>query len=396
MAAAACLCSLAIASISALAAESGAPQGERMTQPLAGLIGYTEYRTNLPGGRLANVTTMRACVVQADGGGRRVLAEEFARQPCSWTQFAGWSPDGSQAIVLSCWESTENAAWEEEHKEFRFAPDGWLVDCHLVDLTGGTSANLTAIDRVSFYNTGLFFWPGQPSRLGFQALIGGESRPFSMGADGSGKQDLSQQSGFAYGFGASPEGQRIAYHQDYKLVLADGDGGNARTVETGNPFNFSPRWSPDGQWVLFLSGEHYCCHPWIVRRDGGGAHKLADRGEYEGVVEFLDVPDFHGGSSDVPVWSSDSQWVYYTAKTDQAVELMRVSLAGEPEQLTHSPAGVLNYHPAVSPDGGWVVFGSTSGGRRQLHVARSDGTDVRQTTQVAQGYGAMWAYWQPR
>jgi Tol biopolymer transport system component len=114
------------------------------------------------------------------------------------------------------------------------------------------------------------------------------------------------------------------------------------------------------------------------------------------VVEFLDVPDFHGGSSDVPVWSSDSQWVYYTAKADRAVELMRVSLAGEPEQLTHSAPGVLHYHPAVSPDGGWVIFGSTRSGRRQLHVARSGSTSARQITNVAEGYGAMWAHWQPR
>src|SRR5262249_5281751 len=31
------------------------------------LIGYTEYRTDLPGGRYVNVATMRAVVVKADG-----------------------------------------------------------------------------------------------------------------------------------------------------------------------------------------------------------------------------------------------------------------------------------------------------------------------------------------
>jgi len=396
MATCTCLCSLAIASVCSPAAPSGASQGARTMRHPSGLIGYTEYRTNLPGGRLANVSTMRACVVRADGTRRRVLAEELIRRPHAWTQFAGWSPDGNRAIVLSCWESAENAAWEEGHQGFRFVPDGWLVDCCLVDLNGRASVNLTAVDRVSFYNTGLFFWPGQPNRLGFQALIEGESRPFSMNADGTSKQDLAHQSGFAYGFNASPDGQRIAYHQDYQVVLADGDGGNARRVETGAPFNFSPKWSPDGQWVLFLSGEHYRCHPWIVRRDGSGLRRLAGRGEYEGVVEFLDVPDFHGGSSDVPVWSPDSQWVYYTARIGQAVELMRISLTGEPEQLTHSPAGVLHYHPVLSPDGGWVAFGSTRTGRRQLHVAPADGTGARLVTHVVEGYGAMWAYWQPR
>jgi TolB protein len=35
------------------------------------LIGYTELRTDLPGGRFVNVATMRAVVIKADGTGRR-------------------------------------------------------------------------------------------------------------------------------------------------------------------------------------------------------------------------------------------------------------------------------------------------------------------------------------
>jgi hypothetical protein len=47
--------------------------------PPDALIGYTEFRTDLPGGRHANVKTRRAVVVKADGTGRRVLAEELTR-----------------------------------------------------------------------------------------------------------------------------------------------------------------------------------------------------------------------------------------------------------------------------------------------------------------------------
>ena len=78
-----------------------------------GLIGYTELRTNLPGGRAANVFTMRACVVQADGKGRRELAPQLITNANTWTQFAGWSPDGRQAILGVGWEISDNAAWEE-------------------------------------------------------------------------------------------------------------------------------------------------------------------------------------------------------------------------------------------------------------------------------------------
>src|SRR5205085_11760657 len=79
------------------------------------LIGYTESRTDLPGGRHANVKTRRAAVVKADGTGRRVLAEELTREAGSWTEF-GWSPDGKAAKLSRYWKSEEVGKWEEEHK----------------------------------------------------------------------------------------------------------------------------------------------------------------------------------------------------------------------------------------------------------------------------------------
>ena len=164
-------------------------------------IGYTEFRTNLPGGRHANVSTMQAMVVQVDGSGRRSLGKELADKPDTWTQFAGWSPDGKTAIIGRGWQSPDNAKWEEEHKQFRFTKEGWLLDSYLVDLASGKAENVTAIERVSFYNGGLFFWPNDPAKLGFTALIDGNSHPFRMDRDGRNKIDLTKGSKeFAYGF----------------------------------------------------------------------------------------------------------------------------------------------------------------------------------------------------
>ena len=360
------------------------------------LIGFTEYQTNLPGGRHANLITMRTAAVRADGSRARRLASELTRQPNTWTQFAGWSPDGRQAIIGCGWESPENGAWEEVNKTFRFTSEGWLYDTLLLDLTSGKLTNVTAVERVSFYNTGVFFWPNDSTRLGFQALIGGDSHPFRMNLDGRNKQDLTADSKeFAYGFNASPDGKQIAYHKSYQIFIADADGANAKRIETGQPFNFVPQWSPDGEWLLFVAGEHYNCHPHIVRRDGRDLRKVADRRGYRGVVELLDVPDFHGGSSDVPLWSPDGKWIYYTAQVGESVELMRVSLAGKIDQLTQTQSGRLNYHPKFSPDGQWVVFGSNRSGTRQIYVMRAEGGEAYPITRVKPGWGAMWPHWQP-
>jgi Tol biopolymer transport system component len=342
--------------------------GQAVTQEL---VGYTEHRTDLPGGRQANISTSRAMVVKADGTERRSLGVELADQTGAWTQFAGWSPDGRTAVVLRGWESAQNAQWEEEHKTFRFTPEGWLVDSYLIDVATGQAENVTGVERVSFYNSGLFFWPKDSKKLGFTALIGGNSKPFSMDRDGRNKMDLTANSnGFAYGFSSSPDGSRISYHENYQVYLADADGSNRIHVQTGHPFVFAPSWSPDGKWLLFVSGEHYDCHPHIVKSDGTGLRKLADRGGYRGVTEFLDVPDFHGGSSDVPVWAVDSRSVFYTAQVGQSVELFQVMLDGATQRLTNSEAGTSHYHPKPSPDGNWLVYGSKRGGVRNLFVMR--------------------------
>ena len=203
------------------------------------------------------------------------------------------------------------------------------MDLYLVNLATGKATNVTAVERVSFYNGGLFFWPHDRTKLGFTALVNGNSHPFRMDRDGRNKVDLTKESNeFAYGFSSSPDGRHVAYHKSYQVFLVRADGANPIHVPTGRPFNFAPIWSPDGQWVLFLSGEHYNCHPYLVRADGTGLTKLADRGGYRGVIEFLDVYDFHGGSSDTPVWSADGKSVFYTAQVQDSVELYQVTLDG--------------------------------------------------------------------
>jgi Tol biopolymer transport system component len=359
------------------------------------LIGYTELRTDLPGGRHANVRTMRAIISKADGSGRREVASELADGPEAWTQFAGWSPDGKQAIISRGWEDPENARWEEEHKTFRMEPGKWVLDSCLLDLASGKLTNLTAVERVSHYNGGLFFLP-EGKGLGFTPLINGMSKPYLMDLDGRNKRDVSgKEAGFTYGYSASPDGKLISYHEDYQIYVARADGSEKKHIETGNPFNFGPRWSADGQWLLFISGEHHRSNPYIVRRDGTSLRKLADRNGYWGSILFLDVPDYHEGSSDVPVWSTDGKSVFYTAQVGKAVELFQVTLDGKNEQLTKTPDETLHYHPEPSPDGQWLAFGSKRAGARQLYVMRLADRSERRITNLAPGHAAMWLHWQP-
>ena len=367
------------------------------------LVGFSDSRCDDPRGQTYNWRTKRAMVVAADGTGTREVGRSLIDQPDVWTQFAEWSPDGRIAVVHRTWESDENFAWERANKQFRMkggtgepGSGGWLLDSCLVDLATGKTENVTAVERVSDYNTGLFFWPGDPNSLGFTALINSVSHPFRMDRDGRNKRDLTTgTAGFTYGYSASPDGKRVTYHKNYQIYVGDSEGKDAVHVNTGSPFQFAPVWSPDGQWLLFVDGEHYDCHPTVVRADGTGARRLASRGGYRGVTETLDVPDFHSESSDVPVWSADSKWIYFTAAVDGANELMRVSLDGEEQRVTRSKPGVSHYHMSMSPDGEWIVFGSTRDGARALYVAKPDGSEVHPVTKPTPGRSQMHPHWSP-
>jgi Tol biopolymer transport system component len=320
------------------------------------LMGYTEFRTDLPGGRHANVKTRRAAVVKADGTGRRVLAEELTREAGYSTQFVGWSPDGKAARLSCDWKSDEVGKWEEEHKDFRTAGEGVRHNMYLVDLASGKATKETPVEE-------------KKSEL-VKSLVHGRS--------------------------ISPDGKRCAFEDPaYRLFLADADGSNAKEIKTGLRFHLIPTWSPDGQWVLFVAGEHYDCHPHVIKADGTGLKKLASRNGYRGVIDFLDVYDFHDGSSDLPAWAPDSKSVFYTAKVGNNVELFRVTLEGKSEQLTETPAGSMHYHPQPSRDGKWLVYGSKRDGVRQLYVMRLSDKKEWRITDLKKGHAAMWAHWQP-
>ena len=160
------------------------------------LIGYTEFRTDLPGGRYVNGRTMRAVVVKADGTGRRVLAEELTREKGSWTQFVGWSPDGKTARLSRNWKSEENGKWEEEHKDLPLRTgDGFRHDAYLFDLASGKATKQTPVDDKN-------------------------------------KSELIKN--LVHGRSISPDGKRGAFEDPaYRLFLADADGSNAKQSQDG-------------------------------------------------------------------------------------------------------------------------------------------------------------------
>lgn len=177
----------------------------------------------------------------------------------------------------------------------------------------------------------------------------------------------------------SPDGRRLVYEK--REVPHAGDtpapprlwwldsttGETARVFQDGQQLGHSPRWSPDGQWLSFVSpGE-----------TGVRVYNLKDGRSYL-------IPSRMGEPA---AWSPDSEAVLVTEVVLHgervAVHLFRADLdSGEVIDL-NGEAEVEVDSPAWSPDGEWIAYTrkvSRVAMGRQIWLMRSDGSQARPLT----------------
>ena len=172
----------------------------------------------------------------------------------------------------------------------------------------------------------------------------------------------------------SPNGHRIAYwaipfvagggQRDIWTIPAEG--GDPVAVDAA--LDWSPVWSPDGNYLYFSSDRSGTMHLWRVPID-------------EETGETLGPPDQVTTGSSGEIWglsiSSDgNRFAYHTF--DITSNIMKVSfdpatkaVVGEPEFVTQGSGNF--FTPDVSSDGTSLVFRSARG-QEDIYVIRSDGT----------------------
>ncbi len=73
----------------------------------------------------------------------------------------------------------------------------------------------------------------------------------------------------------SPDGARLAFSVLTKVYLMDvGDGeaaGEPRRLTSGDDWEFKPAWSPNGEWIAYVTWSMDGGHIWKTRSDGNGA-----------------------------------------------------------------------------------------------------------------------------
>ncbi|WP_035054731.1 Tol-Pal system beta propeller repeat protein TolB [Andreprevotia chitinilytica] len=147
---------------------------------------------------------------------------------------------------------------------------------------------------------------------------------------------------------------RIAYvlkmGKRYELQVADADGYGAQTVLASNQPIMSPKWSPDGGRLAYVSFEEQ--KPIVYAQDLGTGKRWK-------VAAFK-------GSNSAPAWAPNGQQLAVTLTKEGGSQLFVVGVdGGNARRLSNT--GEINTEASFTPDGGSVLFTSDRGGSPQIY-----------------------------
>src|SRR5256714_9069265 len=73
----------------------------------------------------------------------------------------------------------------------------------------------------------------------------------------------------------SPDGKTIVFELVGDIYTLPIEGGQAKLIDGGMSFDSQPKFSPDGQWIAFLSDREGSENIWIMHPDGTGVKQVS-------------------------------------------------------------------------------------------------------------------------
>ncbi len=163
----------------------------------------------------------------------------------------------------------------------------------------------------------------------------------------------------------APDGKTIIFELLGDLYTLPIEGGHAKPIMTGMPFDSQPRYSPDGKMIAFLSDRDGAENVWIAKADGSEPKQLSK--------------DKHSNFAS-PAWTPDGQFVIVGRETTLPVgtfELWMYHLkGGTGVQVTKSKAKPDTPRPqwihalgaVASPDGRYLYYARRAVGTGTYNV----------------------------
>jgi dipeptidyl aminopeptidase/acylaminoacyl peptidase len=313
-----------------------------------------------PDGRALAFLSARPSADAADGAAPRSqvwLLPLGGGEPRALTSLANgvsafqWSPDGTRLVVVSRSGPSDDAKSPSDvrhyaHSNYKFNDTGWFDDkrAHLwvVDAATGKASPLTAGDD---WNDSDPQWSPDGRRIAF----------------------VSDRTGKAFDEG----------HNTDVWVIDAGGGPQSTLVKISDheEGDSSPRWSPDGRTIAFVSAVPEKSHAriWLAPATGGAASKTAADG-----VDLIPTQ---------LRWAPDGRTLYFETGFRGTAQLIRVDLAAR--RASPVTSGDRTYRAFdLSPATGKMAFAINDPTHLDdLYVADLAGTNQRQLTRLN---SALW------
>jgi len=240
------------------------------------------------------------CVINADGTGLRQLTEDMDFQHF----YPSWAPDGN-SILFSASQAGEFKIYELDLRTGEMAivgdisgdlyapavsPDGEQIVftrhfseseqyISVCDRDGSNVRNLTG-----YYDARDPVWSPDGKKILFSSLHNGTPQLYIMDTEGLLKQQVSEMVGLRGRTDWSEDLAIVTYAGEYEernreIVLLE-LGGQPQVLTQGGD-NLAPSFSPDGEWLAFMSYRDNFwqadgCELYVMRRDGSDVRRLTD------------------------------------------------------------------------------------------------------------------------
>jgi eukaryotic-like serine/threonine-protein kinase len=277
-------------------------------------------------------------VVPLDSGYQPTAAPRRV-SPLDWDIGSlSWTPDSQSVIAIRAINSNPNGGGDTAMYRFRveggeperldFAGDNpWFLD---VARTGHRLAFTRLRRDVNLYR----------APLGPDGTLAGDGQP------------VARSSRREYHAVISPDGSRIAFSSTRsgsdEIWVSDRDGNNlVQLTSSANPNDTDwPAWSPDGTRLAYESRPEGAesADIFVIPAAGGAPRRLTDAPE----------PDTR------PTWSTDGRWIYFASAREGGGGWKVPAGGGPATKVTDVQANVYRQ----SPDGKWLIAGTTRGATR--------------------------------
>lgn len=332
-------------------------------------------------GQLATVV-----VKEVHGSGERVLAEVDAQAGGSWASDNGrqvgnmgpaWSRDGHElfvadrtrngnsfaifSVALDSGLRRQLTAPPNSARDFypRVSPDGSRLaflrysshgvgDLFVQFLKSGSALQVTH-DRHAIRGES---WESNNHRLVFSSNREGGFQFWSIDASGQDLRPLGMEASSVSDPDVAPDGKAVAFVEPvqnwniWRVPVDAGKLGAPQLFLSSTGRNHSPRYSPDGSRIVFVSDRSGSWEIWTADANG---------------TELKQLTHFTGPWLGGLSWSPDGKWIAFDIRKNSHSSLYRISSSGgSPQAIAASNAE--ERMPVYSRDGSSIYFNSDRDG----------------------------------